>query len=115
MSQLPSVVIFNSSAGDLILFNAKLINDATPHKDKQLRLSLDTRIVIPHSPPVGAQPEARGEQKEEEKKKEEGGDEDVAIAEAVWQQCFRLHGQYRRGPALQRAPGVQPNPGGRAW
>ena len=33
-------------AGDLILFNWKLIHSATLHKDSCLRLSLDTRIVL---------------------------------------------------------------------
>ena len=53
-------------AGDVILFNAKLIHAATPHAEKHLRLSLDTRMaaLLPHSPPVGAQPEAREEQGE---------------------------------------------------
>jgi hypothetical protein len=69
-------------AGDMILFNAKLIHAATLHAEQHLRLSLDTRMaaLLPHSPPASAQPEAREEQKEEEKKKEEGGDEDMAMS-----------------------------------
>jgi hypothetical protein len=69
-------------AGDIILFNAKLIHAATPHAEQHFRLSLDTRMaaLLPHSPPASEQPEAREEQKEE-KKEEEGEDVDERMSD----------------------------------
>jgi ectoine hydroxylase-related dioxygenase (phytanoyl-CoA dioxygenase family) len=36
----------NMKAGDLIIFNWKLIHAASAHKQHSLRLSLDTRIAL---------------------------------------------------------------------